>query len=124
MAFLHTVWQRCRVDGETVIHRDDFNLAGGEILDWMIGAMMALRHFHRLGAQREGQQLMPQTNPQKRNPALDERVQERPGPFKRGRRVAWTIGKDHTIWVQGLDRFEIGVPVHDCGAGADIGQIA
>src|SRR5450759_4809107 len=34
------------IDRETVVHRGDFHLAGGLVLDRMIGAVMALVHLH------------------------------------------------------------------------------
>src|SRR5439155_27307520 len=40
------------VPRETVVHRGDFHLAGGLVLDRMIGAVMALMHLPGLGADR------------------------------------------------------------------------
>ena len=45
--------QSVGIEREAVVHRDDFNLVGREILHRVIGAVMALRHFHRLGADGE-----------------------------------------------------------------------
>ena len=36
------------VDCEAMVHGDDFDFAGGEVLNGVIGAMMALRHFFGL----------------------------------------------------------------------------
>jgi hypothetical protein len=41
------------VDRKAVVHRGDLDLAGGLVLDRMIGAVMALMHLHGLGADRE-----------------------------------------------------------------------
>src|SRR5882724_8618373 len=46
------------VHRETVVHRGDFHLAGGLVLDRMIGAVMALMHLGGFGADRQAQHLM------------------------------------------------------------------
>src|SRR5258708_2753383 len=50
--------QRRAIDREAVVHRRDLDLAGREILHRVIGAVMALMHFHGLGADREREHLM------------------------------------------------------------------
>ena len=45
--------QSLTVEGETVIHRHDFDLVGREILDRMVRAMVALLHLQRSRADRQ-----------------------------------------------------------------------
>src|SRR4051812_22297427 len=66
MRLLRALRQRLAVDREAVIHRSNLDLAGGEILHRMIGAVMALMHFHRAGADREPQHLMTETDAESR----------------------------------------------------------
>src|SRR6516162_7390118 len=58
VSLLHALRQRLAVDREAVIHRYDLDLAGFQVLDRMIGAVMALRHLSGLAAEREPQHLM------------------------------------------------------------------
>src|SRR5260370_707597 len=46
------------IDREAVVHGRDLDFSGGEILHRMVRPMMALVHFHRLGADREAQHLV------------------------------------------------------------------
>ena len=85
------------IDRETVVHRDDLDLVGREILDRMIGAVMALSHFHRLGADRERHHLMAEADAEGRHLAPPgscgwsaRRICRSP-PDRRGR---WT-GRPH-----------------------------
>src|SRR5689334_15036379 len=50
--------QRVLVHRESVVHRGDLDLAGGEILYRMIGAVVALMHLHCLAADRDAEHLM------------------------------------------------------------------
>ena len=60
--FGHAVGQRRRIHREAVIHRDNLDLAGGEVLDRMVGAVMALGHLFGFAAQRQAQHLMAQAD--------------------------------------------------------------
>src|SRR6185437_7828694 len=64
-------WQGFLVDGKAVVHRGDFHLAGGLVLDRMIGAVMALMHLHGFGADREAEHLMAQTDSKRRRARID-----------------------------------------------------
>src|SRR5215831_3399781 len=52
VGLLHVTRQARAVDREAVIHRGDLDLARGEVLDRMIGAVMALMHLHGPAADR------------------------------------------------------------------------
>src|SRR4029078_10778487 len=58
MRLLNILRQRILVDREAVVHRGDLDLAGGEILHRMIGAVVTLMHLHRLAADCDAQHLM------------------------------------------------------------------
>ncbi len=47
MRLLDRLGSELRIDGEAVVHRGDLDLAGGQVLDRMIGAVMALMHLLR-----------------------------------------------------------------------------
>ena len=51
------------VHGEAVVHRDDLHLAGGEVLHRMVGAVVALVHLLRLGAERQASIWWPRQMP-------------------------------------------------------------
>src|SRR5262245_13241057 len=50
------------VDREAVVHRGDLDLAGAEVFDRMIGAVVALVHLQGLGADRDAEHLVAGTD--------------------------------------------------------------
>jgi hypothetical protein len=62
----------CRVDREAVVHRGDLDLAGGEVLHRMVGAVMALMHLHGLGAEREAEHLVAEADAEGRRARVDQ----------------------------------------------------
>src|SRR5215471_18236590 len=62
MCLLDILRQRLLVHREAVVHRSDFDLAGGEILHRVIGAMMALVHLHRPATDSDAKHLMAETD--------------------------------------------------------------
>src|SRR5262245_50015204 len=67
MRLFDVAWQGCAIDCETMIHGGDFDLAGSEVLDRMVGAVMALMHLDGLGADRNSQHLVAETDAKGRN---------------------------------------------------------
>ena len=67
MGFLDPRGQTIAIDGEAVVHRHDLDLAGGEVLDRMIGAVMALMHLLGLAAERQRQHLMAEADAEHRD---------------------------------------------------------
>ena len=59
--------ERVAVDREAVVHRGDLDLAGGLVLHRMVGAVMALMHLQRLGADREAEHLVAEADPEGRH---------------------------------------------------------
>src|ERR1019366_6924470 len=70
MGLLDIVRQRVLVDREAVVHRGDLDLAVGEILDRMIGAVVALMHLHGLSPDRYPEHLMAETDAESRCAAV------------------------------------------------------
>src|SRR5437867_9659818 len=68
----HLRWERRRIHGEAVILRGNLDFASAEILYGLIGATMAEFKFEGLAPERLSQDLVPETNPKNRHPALDE----------------------------------------------------
>src|ERR1035441_4756288 len=91
MGFLRLCRQGPRIDGKTVVHRDDLDLVGGKILHRMIGAMVTLMHFDGLGADRERHHLMTQADAENRNILRQELLYYRHGIFAGCCRVAGPI---------------------------------
>ncbi len=52
MCFFDMLWQAVGIDRKAVVHRYDFYLAGGVVLDRMVCAMMTLMHLFGLGTER------------------------------------------------------------------------
>ena len=124
MALLDAGGQRGRINREAVIHRHDLDLAGGHVLDRMVCAVMALRHFHRPGAQCEGEKLVAEADAEDRRAAGDHVADHVSRPQDRCRRVAGTIREHHAIGLEGGDLGVSCVTVHDGRARADTGQVA
>ena len=85
------------IDREAVIHRGDLDLAGREILDRMVGAVMALVHFHGPAAERDAEHLMAEADAEDRQPGIDQRADHRHRIFSGRRRIAGTVGEEHPI---------------------------
>src|SRR3954451_19816724 len=66
------LWQGRLIHREAMVHRGDFDLSGGLVLDRMIGAMMALMHLRSLGSDREPEHLMAEANSKGRRTGVDD----------------------------------------------------
>ncbi len=72
VSFFNAFRQRLRVDREAVVHRDDLDLAGGVVLDRMVGAVMALMHLLGLGAERQRQHLVAEADAEDRDVGVEQ----------------------------------------------------
>ena len=86
--------KRGRVHGEPVILRGDFDPAGFQILDRLVGAAMAEFELEGLSAEGLAQNLVPQANPENRNAVVDQVARRLHGVTER-RRVARAVGKKY-----------------------------
>src|SRR5438477_11997387 len=66
------LWQGRLIHREAMVHRGDFNLSGGLVLDRMLGAMMALMHLRSLGADLEPEHLVAEVNSKGRRTGIDD----------------------------------------------------
>src|SRR5579862_8581459 len=118
-------------DGEAVILAGDLDLAGGQILDRVIGAAMAEMHFFGLGAQRQGQKLMAEADAEERNLGRQELLDLRHGIDPRCRRIAGAVGEEDAVglvaenlfggrrrWNNGDTRADPGEAAQDVALGA------
>src|SRR3954469_24215962 len=62
VGLLDILRQRFLVDREAMIHRGDLDLAGGEVLHWMVRTVVPLMHFRGLAAERDAEHLMAETD--------------------------------------------------------------
>ena len=100
MRLLHVGGKRSAVDGEAVVHRHDLHLAGGEVLDRVVRAVVALRHFHRPPADREPEQLMAEADAEQRNFCLEQGLDGRHGVFAGLGRVSRPVGQENPVGPQ------------------------
>ena len=108
MGFRHAFGQAVAVHGEAVIHRDDLDLAGGQVLHRMVGAVMALGHLFGFRAQRQAQHLMTQADAEHRHAGFDHALDGGNGIFPCRRRIAGAVGQQHAMRL---------VPQHILGGG-------
>ena len=71
VSFFDALGQAFPVNREAMVHRHDLDLVGGEILDRMIGAVMALVHFLGRCTQCQPQHLVTKANAKHRQAASD-----------------------------------------------------
>ena len=62
VAFFDPCRQGGRINREAMIHGDDLNFAGLQVLDRVVCPVVALLHFHGFRAQGERQELMTEAN--------------------------------------------------------------
>src|SRR5438105_2755958 len=96
--------QGCLIHRKAVVHRGDLHLAGGLVLDRMIGAVMALMHLPGLGADGKPQHLMPQADPKGGRAGCDHLLDHRHRIFAGFGRIAGAVRKKHAV---GLHRQNI-----------------
>ncbi len=114
--------QRVGIDGEVVIVRGDLDLAGLHLLHRMIAAVMSELQLVSLAAQRQPDQLMPQTDSEDRNLAHQIantflRVSDRLG-------IAGPVGEKHAVRLQREHIFRAGSGRHNCHPAAFAHQTA
>ena len=66
VGFDDVFWQGVSVDDEAVVLAGDFDCAGGQVLDRVVGAAVAHVHFFGFGAQSKRQQLMAEADAEHR----------------------------------------------------------
>src|SRR5205085_12130052 len=82
---------------EAVVHRGDFDLSGGLVLDRMIGAMMALMHLRSLGADREPEHLVAEANSKGRRTGIDDFLNHGHRVLAGLGGIAGAVRKEHAV---------------------------
>ena len=93
--------QAFSLDDKTVVLAGDFNLAGLEVLDRMVGAPVAVMHFDGAAAQGTGQHLMAETDAEDRLSGLDQPLDHRHGIFAGCGWIAGTVGEEDAVGLVG-----------------------
>ena len=99
MRHSNLVLHRFHVHGKPMVLRCDLYLAGGQVHDRLVAAMMAELELVRPPAEGEAQKLLPQADPEDRLFAEDlfyvlDRIGDR-------LRISWTVRQEDTIGVHG-----------------------
>src|SRR4051794_8184609 len=105
MCLDHAFGQARPLDGEAMVHGRDLDLAGREVLDRMIGAVMALMHLRRLGAERDRQHLMSEADAEERLAGLDELADLRNRIVAGRRRIAGAVRQEYAVGIEGENFF-------------------
>src|SRR5229473_6785986 len=98
MCHLNFRRQRIRVDREAVVLRGDGNLSGSQIFHWLVCAAMSEFQFESSAAKCVAEHLMTETNPEDR--LLAHQVAHCVMCISEGRRVAGTVRKKNTVWIE------------------------
>src|SRR5215831_2941430 len=94
---LDSRWQALRVDDKPVILTRDLDPAGQEILDRVVSTAVTAGHLAGLAAESQRQQLMPETDAEKRLARGDEVTQHRNRIGGSRCRVAGTIRQEDAV---------------------------
>src|SRR5262247_3208647 len=86
---------RRRVDGEAVVLRGDLDLAGGDVLHWVVRAVVPERQLVRPAAGREAQDLMAQAYAEDRH--APEKPADRLDQIRHALGVARPVGDEHAV---------------------------
>src|SRR5258708_29140915 len=84
---------------ESMVLRGDEDSAASYVLYRMVPAAMTVRHFRRLGAVCEGENLVPETNTEDGNTGVGDGSNRLRGILDR-RRIARAIREKHTVRLQ------------------------
>mmetsp|Transcript_53303 Transcript_53303/g.125259 ORF Transcript_53303/g.125259 Transcript_53303/m.125259 type:complete len:315 (-) Transcript_53303:5901-6845(-) len=115
--------QRVGVHRETVVLAGDADAATVQVLDRMVGAVVAELHLEGLGARGQRQDLMPEADAKDRYAGLDQ-LGGRLDRVVAGLRVTRAVGQEHAIRLQPEDFAGRRLGGHDGHLAAALGQHA
>ena len=124
MGLFDALGQRLGIHRKAVVHRDDFHLAGREVLDRMVRAMVALMHLFSLCANGKAEHLVAEADAEDRQVGLDEVLDDRNGIFARRGRVSGAVGQEHAIRLQRQDVFSRSLGRNDGDLAIETGKQA
>ncbi len=111
-------------DREAMVLAGDLDLAGGQVLDRMVGAVVAERHLLGAAAQRQAEHLVAEADPEHRLAAVDQLPDLGHGVDAGGRGIAGTVGQQDPVRRQrqhllgGRRRGHHGHPAAEAGEAA------
>src|SRR5436190_10586721 len=97
MGLRHARRQAIAAHGKTVVHRRDFHLAGREVLDRMVGAMMPLVHLLGRATERETEQLMTKADAEDGLTRLHQLLDRGHRILPCCRRIAWSVAEEDAV---------------------------
>ena len=103
MGFLYSGGKRSVVHHKPMILAGDLNSAGSKFLHRMVGPAMPMVHLFRLRAKGQGEELMAQAYPEKRDFRIQDFADCRHGGFSSGLRIAGTVGEEDALGSVGHD---------------------
>src|SRR5256712_3993141 len=92
---------RVRFDGEAVVLRGDLDLPGGEVLDRVVGAVVAERQLERAPAGRQAEDLMAEADAEDRH--ATEQPADRLDQVGHALRISRPVGEEHPIGLRRED---------------------
>ena len=116
--------QAVGIHGETVVHRGDLDFAGGQILDRVIGTVMALMHLGGLAAQGQAHELVTKADAEHGFAGFHELLNGRDGVSAGLGRIAGAVGEEDRIGIVGQDVVCRSSGGHDGDLGTLIGEAA
>ena len=91
--------QAFAIDREPVVHRDDLDLVGREVLHGMVGAVVALMHLACRAAERQSQHLMSEADAEHWLAAVDQLLDFRNRVFAGRRRISRAIRQKYAVGI-------------------------
>ena len=93
----HAIGQAFGDDHEAMVLAGDLDLAGGQILDRVIGAPMPDLHLPGPGAKGDGEELVAEADAEDRYPGAQQLRYHRHGVSAGRRRIARTVGQEDAV---------------------------
>src|SRR5208337_2790407 len=97
MGLLGVGRKRRAVHREAVVHRNDLDFPRGEVLDRMVGPVMALQHFYRTRPDGEAEELMAEADAEEGDPRLQKRPDGRHRVFAGRGRIARAVRQEDPV---------------------------
>ena len=122
VGLLNALGQALAADGEAVIHGDDLDLAGGQVLHGMVRPMMPLLHLLGAGAEGQGQHLVAEADAEQGDAGLHQLADLRHRVLPGGGRVAGAVRQHHPVRPASQDVLGRGRGGHDGDLRAQGGE--
>ncbi len=124
MSLFNTLRKRVRIDREAVVHRNDLDLAGGVVLDWVVGAVVSLVHLLGPGTERQCQHLVAEAYAEDGDVRLEKVLNDRHGIFARRGRVARAVRQEDAVRLERQDFLGARLSRDDGDTAVQVGEEA